>query len=50
MVTADDLGYAPERDAGILHGFEHGCISQASVNEHTEQARIEPSLKQAHRG
>jgi hypothetical protein len=31
LVTADDLGYAPERDAGIIHGFEHGAISQASV-------------------
>ena len=31
LVTADDLGYAPERDAGIIYGFEHGAISQASV-------------------
>jgi hypothetical protein len=32
LVTADDLGYAPERDAGIIRGFEHGVITQASVS------------------
>jgi hypothetical protein len=32
LVTADDLGYAPERDLGIVRGFETGIITQASVS------------------
>jgi len=31
IVTADDLGYAPERDAGIIKGYEEGIITQASL-------------------
>ena len=31
LVTADDLGYSSERDAGIFCAFRAGCISRASL-------------------
>jgi hypothetical protein len=42
IVTADDLGYAPERDVGIVEAFEHGCVTQASVRRSEQQARLTP--------
>lgn len=31
VVTVDDLGYATERDKGIIEAFEEGIVSQASL-------------------
>jgi predicted glycoside hydrolase/deacetylase ChbG (UPF0249 family) len=31
VITADDLGIDPERDAGIIAAFERGAITQASL-------------------
>jgi len=31
IVTADDLGIAPERDQGIFEAFEHGIVTSASL-------------------
>ena len=31
IVTADDLGYSAERDAGIFEAFERGIVTQASL-------------------
>ena len=31
IVTADDLGIAPERDEGIFEAFEHGIVTSASL-------------------
>ena len=31
IVNADDLGYHPVRDDGILYAFEHGVVTQASL-------------------
>lgn len=44
LVTADDLGYAPERDAGIIRGFEQGAISQASVRSKTDDRSQSASI------
>ena len=46
LVTADDLGYAPERDAGIIHGFEHGVITQASVSERNNTNMLQRDQRQ----
>jgi len=31
IVTADDLGIAPERDEGIFAAFQHGIVTNASL-------------------
>lgn len=31
IVTADDLGIAPERDLGIFAAYEHGIVTNASL-------------------
>lgn len=31
IVTADDMGIAPERDEGIFEAFEHGVVTSASL-------------------
>lgn len=39
VVVADDMGYAHERDEGIVHAYQHGIITQSSVRQqHTSHA------------
>ncbi len=33
IITADDMGYAIERDAGILRAVQAGKVTSASVRE-----------------
>ncbi|HDS15451.1 MAG TPA: ChbG/HpnK family deacetylase [Proteobacteria bacterium] len=44
IINADDLGSGPQRDRGILHAFERGLVTSASLlangSSFTEAARL----------
>lgn len=45
IVTADDLGIAPERDEGIFEAFEHGVVTSASLLVNGSTAREAGTLR-----